>query len=312
MYMDQINTKIKPTDDFIFKRLFGTEENKDILIAFLNALFDEFKSLPRIEDIELQNSELIKRYDDSRSGCLDIKAKVKDNTFIDIEVQAKDTGNLVNRGIFYDSFMLVNNIEEGNDLINIPKVISIWIVKGKLKEDNIFYNYKSPLALCNIKTDKSKLDDDIITVSDNFNILFIFLSKLKEGGRNEDLENWLKFIDNQDVLSVGNKDITRANDKLNILRGSNKIKEEYEAKFKAMVKYNMDKSYAKEEGLREGLKKGRQRGLKEGMKQGLKEGEEKGLKKGKQEMARNMLKDNVDITIISRYTGLTIEEIQEL
>ena len=199
-------------------------------------------------------------------------------------------------------------------------MISIWIVKGKLKEDNIFYNYKSPLALCNIKTDKSKLNDDIITVSDNFNILFIFLSKLKEGVMNEDLENWLKFIDNQDVLSVGNKDITRANDKLNILRGSNKIKEEYEAKFKAMVKYNMDKSYAKEEGLREGMKKGLQRGLKQGLKEGLKQGEEKGLKKGEEkgkqekakEMARNMLKDNVDITIISRYTGLTIEEIQEL
>ena len=121
---------------------------------------------------------------------------------------------------------------------------------------------------------------------------------------NEDLENWLRFMDNQDVLSVGNKDITRANDKLNILRGSNKIKEEYEAKFKAMVKYNMDKSYAKEEGLREGLKKGLQRGLKQGLKQGKEE--------GKKEMARNMLRDNVDITIISRYTGLTIEEIQKL
>ena len=43
MYMDQINTKIEPTDDFIFKRLFGTEENKNILISFLNTLFDEYK-----------------------------------------------------------------------------------------------------------------------------------------------------------------------------------------------------------------------------------------------------------------------------
>ena len=312
MYMDQINTKIKPTDDFIFKRLFGTEENKDLLIAFLNALFDEFNSLPRIEDIELQNSELIKRYDDNRSGCLDIKAKVKDNTFIDIEVQAKDTGNLVNRGIFYDSFMLINNLEEGNDLRNIPKVISIWIVKGKLKEDNIFYNYKSPLALCNIKTDKSKLNDDIITVSDNFNILFIFLSKLKGGLMNENLENWLKFMDNQNVLSVSNKEITRANDKLNILRGNKNIKEEYEAKFKAMVKYNMDKSYAKEEGMREGMREG----LKQGKEEGLKQGKEEGLKQGEmnkaKEMARNMLKEGLDINLIAKISGLTIEKIKEL
>ena len=49
-----------------------------------------------------------------------------------------------------------------------------------------------------------------------------------------------------------------------------------------------------------------------GLKKGLKQGKEEGLKQGKEEMARNMLKDNVDINTISKYTGLTIEEIQEL
>ena len=67
-----------------------------------------------------------------------------------------------------------------------------------------------------------------------------------------------------------------------------------------MVKYNMDKSYAREEGLKERLQKE------------LHNGKEEGLREGKKEMARNMLKDNVDITIISKYTGLTIEKIQEL
>ena len=306
--MDQVNTKIKPTDDFIFKRLFGTEENKDILIAFLNALFKEYEFLPHIEDIELQNSELIKRYDENRSGSLDIKAKVKGNTFIDIEVQAKDTGNLVNRGIFYDSFMIVNNIEEGNDLNNIPKVISIWIVKGILKEDNIFREYKSPLALCNLKTEKSRLNDEVTTVSNNFNIIFIFLSKLEEGIMNKDLENWLRFIDNQNVSNVNNKDITRANGKLDILRGDKKIKEEYESRIKAKLNHDMDIISAQQEGEKQGLREGLKKGLKQGKEEGLREGE----KKGKEEMARNMLKDNVDVNTISKYTGLTIEEINNL
>ena len=46
--MDDVNNKIKPTDDFIFKRLFGVEENKDLLISFLNALFDEYDCFQRI------------------------------------------------------------------------------------------------------------------------------------------------------------------------------------------------------------------------------------------------------------------------
>ena len=39
---------------------------------------------------------------------------------------------------------------------------------------------------------------------------------------------------------------------------------------------------------------------------------EEGIKQGKEEMARNMLKDNVDINTISKYSGLTIEEIKSL
>ena len=46
MDMGDLNFKIKPTDDYVFKRLFGDENNKDILISFLNALFDEYDFLP--------------------------------------------------------------------------------------------------------------------------------------------------------------------------------------------------------------------------------------------------------------------------
>jgi predicted transposase/invertase (TIGR01784 family) len=310
--MSEGSDKVKPTNDYVFKLIFGDEKDKDILISFLNALFKEYSFLPHIEDIELQNSELIKRYDENRSGSLDIKAKVKGDTFIDIEVQAKDTGNLINRGIFYNSFMIVNNIKEGNDLTNIPKVISIWIVKGNLKEDNIFHEYKSPLALCNLKTEKSKLNDEVTTISNNFNIIFIFLSKIEEGIMNNDLENWLRFIDNQNVSNVSNKDITRANNKLNVLRGSKMIKEEYEAMLKDKVKYNMDKAYAKEEGLRQGINQG----IKQGIKQGLKQGKEEGLKQGEmnkaKKMAKILLQSGVDINIISQSSGLTVEEIEKL
>ena len=46
--------------------------------------------------------------------------------------------------------------------------------------------------------------------------------------------------------------------------------------------------------------------------EGIKKGEERGLKKGKEEMARNMLKKGLDMSLISEISGLNIEEIQEL
>ena len=61
---------------------------------------------------------------------------------------------------------------------------------------------------------------------------------------------------------------------------------------------------AKEEGKEEGLKEGKE--------EGLKEGKEEGLKEKSIEIAKNMLKDNVDINIISKYSGLSVEEINKL
>jgi len=44
----------------------------------------------------------------------------------------------------------------------------------------------------------------------------------------------------------------------------------------------------------------------------LKQGKEEGLKQGKKEMARNMLKERLDINLIAKISGLTIEEIKSL
>ena len=69
---------------------------------------------------------------------------------------------------------------------------------------------------------------------------------------------------------------------------------------------------AKEEGIEEGIEIGKIEGLKEGLDKGLKEGEKKGEKKSKIEIAKNMLKLNIDIKIILQSTGLTVDEINDL
>ena len=72
--------------------------------------------------------------------------------------------------------------------------------------------------------------------------------------------------------------------------------------------YYSAKNIAREEGREEGLKEGKIEGEKKGREEGLKEGE----KNKSIEIAKNMLKLNIDINIISQSTGLTINEIKEL
>ena len=68
--------------------------------------------------------------------------------------------------------------------------------------------------------------------------------------------------------------------------------------------------------MKKAFKKGLKDGEKKGLKKGLKDGLDKGLKEGERnksiEIARNMLNLNIDINVISKSTGLSIEEINKL
>ena len=61
-----------------------------------------------------------------------------------------------------------------------------------------------------------------------------------------------------------------------------------------------------------GIKQGKKDGIKEGKEKGIKEGIKQGIKEKAIETAKNMLKENISIDIISRVTGLDIKEINEL
>ena len=63
-----------------------------------------------------------------------------------------------------------------------------------------------------------------------------------------------------------------------------------------------------EKGMEEGMKKGRAEGKAEGLAEGL----EKGKAEGKVEIARTMLTDHIEISVIAKFTGLTEDDIRAL
>ena len=67
-----------------------------------------------------------------------------------------------------------------------------------------------------------------------------------------------------------------------------------------------------EEGHEKGLKEGLEKGLEEGHEKGLKEGLEKGREEEKIEIVRKMKSDGLLDDVISKYTGLPIEEIERI
>ena len=92
--------KLKLTNDFIFKKVFGKKGNESILKDLLEAILKI-----KIEKIEIQAEvELERELIDDKTGILDIEATIDDSTVIDIEMQMQNQYNMKER-----TLLLVSN-----------------------------------------------------------------------------------------------------------------------------------------------------------------------------------------------------------
>ena len=79
--------RLKPKNDFLFKRLFGESDSKHLLIPLLNAILGA-PSRRSISDVTvIDNKELTKQVMDGKSGRLDVRCETDYHEQIDIEVQ---------------------------------------------------------------------------------------------------------------------------------------------------------------------------------------------------------------------------------
>lgn len=90
--------KLNPKVDFAFKKLFGSEENKCILISFINSIISEEN---QIKNIELKNPYNISNYRKGKMTILDIKAVDEKGIWYDIEMQIAEQGYYDKRALYY-------------------------------------------------------------------------------------------------------------------------------------------------------------------------------------------------------------------
>ena len=140
-----------------------------------------------------------------------------------------------------------------------------------------------------------------LLLTDHLRIIYLELNKYKITKDNIDdkLTKWVDFLTNPIDLEKStfeDEDIEKARKKLEFISSDDKERASLEA-----IKEGLFDQYSS-------FNIGKKEGIEEGLKEGLKEGE----KNKSIEIAKNMLKDNVDINIISKYSGLNVEEIEGL
>ena len=104
---------INPYTDFGFKKLFGTEMNKDLLISFLNALFCGTKQ--EIVDVEYLNSEHLGDGYGDRRAVFDVYCKTADGSRFIVEMQRAQQDYFKDRSLYYSTFAIREQAPKGKE-----------------------------------------------------------------------------------------------------------------------------------------------------------------------------------------------------
>ena len=103
---------INPITDFGFKRLFGTESNKDLLIDFLNAIIGLQKK-ECIRDVTFLPPEQLGTTKDDRKAVLDIYCKTEQGDHVIVEMQSEPVQFFKDRSVFYSAFPIRDQAIKG-------------------------------------------------------------------------------------------------------------------------------------------------------------------------------------------------------
>ena len=129
---------VNPLTDFGFKRLFGTEPNKILLIDFLNVLLPERH---RIEDLTYGNSEQVGNTPIDRKAIFDIYCQgVRGDRFI-VEIQKAKQDYFKDRSVYYASFPIQEQGQKGSWNYKLAPVYGVGVL------DFIFDDHKDDPTL---------------------------------------------------------------------------------------------------------------------------------------------------------------------
>ena len=286
---------LKLTNDYIFKRIFGYKESREVTKILLRDVLAN-----DINTIELNNQTITeKELMDDKVGIMDIKAVINGNIECDIELQVVNQHNIEKRILFYWAKMYTQTIKEGNEYSDLKKSICVLIADFEL--DGL-KEVKKYITKWNIREEDYKS----VILTDVLEIVIIELPKYMKYAKKEKRENlnlWLEFIKNPEVVIMSNE-----NDEKGIKETKEAIKKAQE-NLEEISKDEHERYLAE---LREKYVRDQVAVQEYGYIKGKEEGREEGHKEEKIRIAKKMLDMGIDFEIICKTTGLSQEEIIKL
>ena len=303
--------QITLTNDYAFKRLLGSEENKPLLQDLLECILDFTPQ--EVIGLEFMDKELTKEEFSDKTGILDVKLKLTDGTVIDIEIQASWNASFVKRTLFYWAKMYTADFKAGESYDKLHRCIAINIIADGFKlNDAIHSEY-----LLQEKTAHSILTDVLEVHFLDLQAAKRVKAEGKTEGKRGQLINWLRFIGatnrkERAMIATMSPVLQMLNEKIDVLTLSPTERKLYESRMKLKSDIATISETQFSAGVERGLAEGKSLGLAEGKSLGLAEGEARGSRQKALETARNLLVIGLSIENIAKVTGLTVQEVETL
>ena len=299
---------LDPKNDVAFKKLFGSEENKDILIHFINDILER-KDSNKIQNVTflspIQNPDIASK----KQSIVDVLCEDVNGVQIIVEMQVSPMHGFEKRAQYYVAKAYSSQLNKGSEETydKLKGVIFIAISDSIIFPEKKEYN--SSHAILDI------YDCDL----GDFSFTFIELPKFKKqkGDKLHNMiEEWIHFFkyagqatpEDLKKLIGNNKIISTAYEALNRFNWNEKELRAYEQSEKSSRDHLATMDYQYEKGKEEGIEKG----IRKGIEKGREEGREQGEKQKANSIAKSLLESGIEINIIAKSTGLTIKEIEQL
>lgn len=283
--------KINPRVDFAFKKLFGSEENKDLLMSLINAIVSE---QDQVSEIELKNPYNLADYQNGKMSILDIKAKSKTTAcWFNVEMQISEDYHFDKRAIYYWSKLVTEQLSEGMMFKALPKTISIIIL-----DFNFIQNSKEVHNRYKILNTQTGLDDNL---HDVFELHYIELKKFYKSFQQIEtaLDRWNTFLTKAGSLDKNSIPIELASDK-EIVKAINAVDRMFDEEERTVYGVRMQALMEVESKIASAEEKGMEKGI------------AKGTNEAKKEIALNLLAQGMAIENIAKVTGLTEDFLKTL
>ena len=299
---------INPFTDFGFKFFFGREENKELLVGFLNLLLEE--TGVRISELQYLNTELLGDRPELRRCVVDVIATDQQGNRYLIEMQNATDHDIRQRLVYY-ACRLVDQMGQHSSRWNygqIKRVFAICLMNftyernATLREDYQLRNAKGdrlfsdlltiiPLQLPCIKA------KNVAECRKSYEVLLFLLQSMSKRLKTKE-----ELLAELDALDLPEQMLAT------FRRVVNTVEEDLPESERRDYEVDLEK-YIKTMGM---IRTGRDEGLAEGLAEGLNKGLAEGRTVRSREIAKAMKANGIDIDLIAKCTGLSHEEIRAL